>query len=213
MDISRIRKKLKETEAEEEQKKEDLTEEKSEADNVSVEKDINESSSEKSAEKTEIDKADTITDETENDLSASPANEIELLSFNVGNEEYAVKLADLQEIIRDQTVTPVPRSPAYLKGVTFLRGKILPIIDLAKRLGLKEDGGLLQKIIVLAVSRSPLGVLIGSGVDILRFREDEVLPPPSTLDENEIGLIEGVVSINNRFISLLNVNNILKADI
>jgi len=161
-----------------------------------------------STEKTEEIIVDTITEKSD-----TIAKEIELLSFNVGKEEYGIKLSDLQEIIRTQTITPVPRSPEYLKGITFLRGKILPVIDLGKRLNIEEDGGQLKKIIVLATTKAPLGVLIGSGIDVMKFREDEMLPPPSTLDENEIGLIEGVVSLKNRFISLLNVNNILKAEI
>ncbi len=161
--------------------------------------------------KTENSKADTITDAAVEEGDA-PVNELELLAFNVASEEYAVKLSDMQEIIRSQTITPIPRAPEYLKGVTFLRGKILPVIDLGKRLGLELESGTLQKIIVISALKAPLGILIGSSIDVLRVREDEVLPPPSTLDESEIGLIEGVVNIRNRFISVLNINNIMKAE-
>jgi len=173
-----------------------------------VKKEAAESKAPEIIEGTESYKADTITVTAEE----APVNELELLAFNVGSEEYAVKLSDMQEIVRSQTITPIPRSPEYLRGVTFLRGKILPVIDLGKRLGLEWESGMLQKIIVLSASNAPLGILIGSGIDVLRCRENDVLPPPSTLDESEIGLIEGVVNINNRFISVLNINNILKME-
>ncbi|MBI5675873.1 MAG: chemotaxis protein CheW [Nitrospirae bacterium] len=217
MDISKIRKMLKDTKAENggEGKAEILEDKPAPAveDEGRVKKEAVEIKVPEIVEKTEIGKIDTITvsAEEENAVTA-PVKELELLAFNVASEEYAVKLSDMQEIIRSQTITPIPRSPEYLKGVTFLRGQILPVIDLGKRLGIEWESGLLQKIIVLSASKAPLGILIGSGIDVLRCRENEVLPPPSTLDEIEIGLIEGVVNIKNRFISVLNINNLLKAE-
>jgi purine-binding chemotaxis protein CheW len=220
MDISKIRKMVKETKAEGAlAAKSDTPEEKPEQSPPAAEAETakKEPADVKRPEpeadvKTESAKADTISvkegDESEEDV----LNELELLAFNVASEEYAVKLSDMQEIIRTQTITPVPRSPKYLKGVTFLRGKILPVIDLGKRLGIEWESGALQKIIVLSAAKAPLGVLIGSGIDVLRCVEDELLPPPPTLDESEIGLIEGVVNIRNRFISILNINNLLKAE-
>ena len=212
MDISKIRKKLQDAKAENnlETKAEILEDKPAPAaeEESRVKKEAAESKAPEIIEGTESYKADTITVTAEE----APVNELELLAFNVGSEEYAVKLSDMQEIVRSQTITPIPRSPEYLRGVTFLRGKILPVIDLGKRLGLEWESGMLQKIIVLSASNAPLGILIGSGIDVLRCRENDVLPPPSTLDESEIGLIEGVVNINNRFISVLNINNILKME-
>lgn len=217
MDISKIRKMLKETKAENEPAgKTDILEEKTQpaAEKAeSIKEEPAEGRSPETIVKTESSKTDTITVAVkEEESAAAPVNELDLLAFNVASEEYAVRLSDMQEIIRSQTITPVPRAPEHLKGVTFLRGRILPVIDLGKRLGLKWDNGMFQKIIVLSVSKSPLGVLIGSRIDVLRCRENEVLPPPSTLDESEIGLIHGVVNIKNRFISVLNINNILKVE-
>lgn len=217
MDISKIRKMLKDTKAENGgEGKAEILEDKpapSAEEKVSVNNEAVESKPAEIIEKTEINKIDTITATAEEeDAASAPVNELELLAFNVASEEYAVKLSDMQEIIRSQTITPIPRAPEYLKGVTFLRGQILPVIDLGKRLGLEWESGMLQKIIVLSALKAPLGILIGSGIDVLRCRENEVLPPPSTLDESEIGLIEGVVNIRNRFISVLNINNILRAE-
>lgn len=216
MDISKIRKKLQDAKAENkrESKEEILKDNPAPPaeEEGSVKKEAAEIKSPEIIKKTESYKADTITITAEEDTAAAPVNELELLAFNVASEEYAVRLSDMQEIIRSQTITPIPRSPEYLRGVTFLRGKILPVIDLGKRLGIEWGSGMLQKIIVLSASKAPLGILIGSGIDVLRCRENEVLPPPSTLDESEIGLIEGVVNINNRFISVLNINNILKVE-
>lgn len=141
-----------------------------------------------------------------------PVETTEILAFKVANEEYAVRITELQEVIRYQKITAVPRSPRYLKGITSLRGKILPIIDLKERLGLAGKEGEKQKIIVLSGKKEPLGALVNAVLGVLRFPASELLPPPSTLTEEERNFIEGVVRINNKFISILKVDEILKTE-
>ena len=136
--------------------------------------------------------------------------EMEVLAFKVADEEYAVKTTEIQEIIRFQNITAVPRAPKYLKGVTSIRGKILPVIDLKERLGLRHSNTGKEKIIVLKTSKEPIGTLVGSVIDVVRFHSAELLQPPHTLSEKEKGLIDGVVRIKNRLISVLNVGEIIK---
>jgi purine-binding chemotaxis protein CheW len=143
----------------------------------------------------------------------TPVKEIEIIAFKIANEEYAVRISKMQEILRYQRITPVPRSPRYLKGVTFLRGKVLPVIDLKDRLGLKGEVEGKQKIIVLATSKEPVGALVSSVLDVIRFPETELLQPPATLDEREKSFIEGVVRIQDRFISILNVEEIVNMEV
>jgi len=215
VDISKIRKKIKDLSENQPELKPEKPEAKPVPVSESAEKGIEEETTGIQAgtiQKTESKKSDTIAGTDEAETEILPVNELELLAFNVASEEYAVKLADMQEIIRSQTVTPIPRSPEYLSGATFLRGKILPVVDLGKRLGLKSESGTHQKIIVISASKAPIGILILADIDVLRCREDQILPPPSTLDESQIGLIEGVVNMNNRFMSLLNIDNILRVD-
>ncbi len=145
--------------------------------------------------------------EEESDL---PLDETEILAFKTGNEEYAIRIAELQEIIGYQRITVVPGSPEYLVGVTSLRGKILPVVDLKVRLGLEGEHGERKKIVVLLGKKEPLGILVSSVSGVFRFPSNELLPPPSTLTEDEKNFIEGVAKINNKFISVLNVDEIIK---
>ncbi|MBI4680611.1 MAG: chemotaxis protein CheW [Nitrospirae bacterium] len=124
--------------------------------------------------------------------------ETEILAFKIANEEYAVRMTDLQEIIRYQRITAVPCSPKYLVGITSLRGKILPVIDLKIRLGRKKE---------------PLGVLVDLILGVFRLPVSEFLPPPSILTEEEKNFIESVAKIKNKFISVLNVDEITKIEI
>ncbi|MBI5049506.1 MAG: purine-binding chemotaxis protein CheW [Nitrospirae bacterium] len=136
--------------------------------------------------------------------------EMEVLAFKVADEEYAVTTSEIQEIIRYQNITLVPRSPKYLKGVTSIRGKILPVIDLKERLGLRHSNTGKEKIIILKTSKEPIGTLVGSVIDVVRFHRAELMQPPPTLSEKEKGLIDGVVRIKDRFISVLNVGELIK---
>lgn len=216
MDIAKIRKKLKETEKQ--KPLEESQGEKSESTRPEVE------NAQKTADtKTEIiqDKVETPQEVTQPEKSPDivteidivPEKEIEILAFMVADEEYGVKTTEVQEILRYYTkTTHVPRSPKYLKGVTSIRGKILPVIDLKERLRLKNENRGRQKIIILKTSKEPIGVLVGSVLDVIRFPKTELLQPPPTLNDEESGFIEGVVRIRNRFISVLNVNKIVEME-
>lgn len=138
--------------------------------------------------------------------------ETEILTFKIANEEYAVRIIELQEVLKEQNITAVPRAPSYLRGITSLRGKILPVIDLKARLGLTGENGGRQKIIILSGKKEPLGALVDAVLGVFRFPASEILPPPSTLTEEEKNFIEGVVKINNKFIPILKVDEILKME-
>ncbi|MBI5195583.1 MAG: chemotaxis protein CheW [Nitrospirae bacterium] len=136
--------------------------------------------------------------------------QMEILAFNVANEEYAVMTKEIYEILRFQDITPVPRSARYFKGVTSIRGKILPVVDIRERIGLKEEAGARRKIIILRTSKEPIGILVGLVLDVLRFPSSSLLQPPSTLNDEEKNFVKGVVRMKDRFISVLNVEEIAK---
>jgi purine-binding chemotaxis protein CheW len=138
--------------------------------------------------------------------------EAEILAFKIANEEYAIRITDLQEVLRFQRITAVPRAPKYLRGITSLRGKILPVIDLKDRLGLTEENAGKQKIIVISGKKEALGALVGAVLGVFRFPAGELLPPPSTLTDEEKKFIEGVIKMDNKFIPILKVDEILKME-
>lgn len=190
MDIAKIRKKFKEARAEEPQPEETLarTFEPSpqELQDVSID-----STKELS---TDIEEAEEI---------------IEILVFSLCNEEYAFKVSELQEIIRPQQITYIPRTPEYLMGVTSLRGKILPVIDLKSMLSLTgevESGR--QKIIVVKGVKGPIGVKVDRIEGVMRLPVTGLTESPSHLNESQLRYIDHVAISGNRFISILNTEEI-----
>ncbi len=211
MDISKVRKKLKTLKAEEEEKKPDSAEVEdvsSDADTEKAEEAPRESTPEKNNEAVSVPSKPAAALKEED----GPVENIELIAFSVSNEEFAVRLTDMQEIMRLQIVTPMPRSPRYLEGVTFLRGKVLPVINLKERLSLDKGNVEKQKIIVMLTSKNPVGILTDKIIEVIRIPQTDLLQPPSTLTDKEKGFIEGVLKIGDRFISVLNINKIVEME-
>lgn len=210
MDISKVRKRIKELK-EGDAKVEKVKEE---------ERGITENEGEKGIEKEEvkteagIESPPITTAEEIVEKKDDSSTEIELIAFKISNEEYAVRLIEMQEIINYRKVTRVPRTPNYLKGITFLRGKVMPVIDLKERLeisGNDEEG---KRIIILSTSKGePIGAIVSSFIRVLRFPENEILPPPATLSEKEKRFIKGVLRMDDRFISILNVEELIKMEV
>jgi len=222
MDISRIRKKIKKSKASEKEKAEETARKEKSEHSESEVKEIPGAADKKP------ERLDAVTEAGQEDTEKSvdndrieskgvkaevvPVDETEILAFKVASEEYAVRIDDLQEVMNNQNITPVPRSPRYLKGVTSVRGKILPIVDLKVKLGLTDENAGKEKIVVLSGKKEPLGIMVGLISGVFRFPAGELLPPPSTLTEEEKNFIEGVVRMNGKFISILKVDEIFRME-
>lgn len=154
---------------------------------------------------------------------------LELLIVSLAKEEFAFRISEVEEIIRYQKITKIPTMPDYVLGITSLRGKIIPVIDMKIRFGLKgetsggDDAGD-QKVEMEAMESNekivivsgPLG-LIGATVDKVsaaaRFPVNKTLDPPAHLTEGELKFIEGVVIYEKRFISIIRSKDTLNIDV
>jgi purine-binding chemotaxis protein CheW len=116
-------------------------------------------------------------------VSAGDANEpvVELCAFRVGDEEYVIDLRRIREIVRPQPVMPVPRAPECLEGVMDLRGEVLPVVDVRRRLGLSPRTGGRPKVLVVNVAGRVLGLLVDAVVEVVRLRRSAIGPPPPLL--------------------------------
>jgi purine-binding chemotaxis protein CheW len=134
----------------------------------------------------------------------------ELLGFMISDEEYALDILEIKEIIRLQTITPVPRTPDYLKGIITLRGVIVPIFDLRCRLGLKErEHGPLTRIIVVYRGEEYAGLIVDSITQVMRIGAEQIEPPPTTIGVVEAEFIRGVTRHQERLVILLNLSRVL----
>ncbi len=114
-----------------------------------------------------------------------PAPEIELLGFRLGNEEYALLVEQVREVIKLWEITPVPNTSEYVLGVTSLRGRVLPVIDLCKRLGLPpsvREGR--SRIIVVSLDDEETGLIVDRVTGVVKLSPDDIRPAPDTIEQN-----------------------------
>ena len=135
---------------------------------------------------------------------------IEYLAFMLASEEYAVKVEDVKEIIRGQSITTVPRTPDFVLGIISLRGVILPVFDIKKRLGL--DGGGSRKtarIIVVADNYGLQGIKVDKVTGVVKLKKSAVEPPPAVIGGVEAEYLQGIGRIGDRLLILFNTDKVL----
>ena len=125
---------------------------------------------------------------------------VQLIAFNLDNEEYAVPIVDLQEVIPATRVTPVPNSPIFISGILNLRGKIVVVIDLEKRFNLlREEKALPAHIVIVSADDNTFGVLVDKVTEVLRVSGEAVKPPPSLVSSKiNADYVEGVIVLSGR---------------
>lgn len=140
-----------------------------------------------------------------------PLEEIELLSFRLGGEHYAVMVHDVREVLKLRDLTPVPNTPAYLLGITSLRGAMLPVIDLCARLGLtpgvRDEK---SRIVVVSHDEEDTGLLVDRVTGVFRIAPDAVRPAPENIEQGA-GFLRGIVRKDEKLYILLDLQKTVGA--
>ena len=128
----------------------------------------------------------------------------QLVVFSLGEEEYALPITDVQEIIRYAEPRAVASDAPWIRGVISLRGKIIPVCDLAARLGLEADVERRANIVIVETANGTAGVIVDEMQEVLTVDESQLDAVPSAGTD----FIEGVAKIDDRLVVLLNPNGI-----
>lgn len=135
------------------------------------------------------------------------------LSFLLDNEEYALDIRDIREIIKPREITDIPRVPDFLLGIISLRGTIIPIFDLKSRLKLGKSqltGD--SRIVVSQVGERCAGLLVDRITQVVSIDGTKVEPPPAVLSGVDRELIAGVGRQGGKMMILLNLISVLNAE-
>ena len=131
---------------------------------------------------------------------------LQLVSFQLGNEIFAIDILGVQEIIRLAEITHVPNAPHYVEGVVNLRGKVIPIINLRARFGLSATEPTKEtRIVVVEVAHVILGFIVDSVEEVLRLPEECIEPMPPTGRGGVDECHRGVGRVNGRLVMLLDL--------
>ncbi len=132
-----------------------------------------------------------------------------LVTFRLGNGEYAIDIMQAKEIIKMEKITLIPNAPYFVEGVINLRGNIIPIIDLKKRFNLeKSEGNKNTGIIIVKIEDVDMGIIIDSISKVVSMVNSDIQPPPSMLQGIGQRYIKGVGKMENKLLVVLDLDKL-----
>ncbi|MGD9158927.1 MAG: chemotaxis protein CheW [Desulfobacteraceae bacterium] len=139
------------------------------------------------------------------------------LSFQLGNELFAIEVAHVREVLELIKITSVPGAPEFLKGIINVRGGVVPVMNLHCRLGLFEsEKGVNTRIIVtelpLGDENIVLGIIADSVKEVLDLKEEDIEEPPRIGNKFNTNFTKGITNRDDDFIIILDIESIISND-
>ncbi len=140
--------------------------------------------------------------------------ELQLVIFKIGSEEFGVPISQVREIVRLVQITPVPRAPSFIEGVVNLRGQILAVIDLAKKLNLKSNPRSEKtRIIVVEVDDNTVGMIVDEVTEVLKISSENVKEPPEIIATKiKQEYLKGIGKLEERLLILIDLAKVLSLE-
>lgn len=138
--------------------------------------------------------------------------EIQLVVFHLCGNEFAAEVASILEASRMLAITKIPEAPAFIEGVINLRGEVIPVVDLARRFGLRREGECPKtaRILIAQGAGEILGLLVDEVPEVVRIPEESIQPPPELI---QMGLkrdyVRGLARIKEHLVIVLDLDQVL----
>ena len=146
------------------------------------------------------------------------ADDLHLVTFRVGTELFGVPISAVQEIVRVPAIARIPQSPDFVEGVINLRGRVITVIDMRKRLGqppVEPDSDMASRkarILVVEAEGRLVGVIVDEVAEVLRLAEDQTEPAPPMVAGLSNQYIRGVGKLKDDLLILIEIEKILTAE-
>ena len=141
------------------------------------------------------------------------ADNLQLVTFELGGENYGIDIMQVEGIVQVQQIRPIPYAPEYVEGIFNLRGEIIPVINLHRRFRLKqlelsEEDKLLSGMVILAIDDMHLAVIIDKVSRVVRVNTDDIQPPPQMISGIGAEYIQGVVNNEKNYLIILDARRL-----
>lgn len=131
--------------------------------------------------------------------------------FELADTTYGIPSQVVQQMEMIEQITPVPNALSFVEGVVFLRGQVIPAINLRVRFGLEKKAyNLRTRLIVIQTSYRTVGLIVDTAREFLRIPQDAIQPPPEGISGLSGRYLSGIATLSKRAILLLNVEELLK---
>jgi len=139
------------------------------------------------------------------------------LTFSLAGEEYGIGILKVKEIIGLMTITPIPKTPEYIRGVINLRGKVIPVVDLRLKFGIQaladtERTCIIVAEIVAGGHKIFMGIVVDSVSEVLNIRTGEIEDTPNFGSKLDTAYIRGMAKINQSVKILLDIDKVMSED-
>jgi purine-binding chemotaxis protein CheW len=135
------------------------------------------------------------------------------LSFALGDEQYGIEILRVQEIKGYSGITPIPNTPAHIRGVMNLRGTVIPVVDLRAKFHLESrEYDKFTVIIVVTVGARIIGLVVDGVSDVLDISRSDIRPAPELGQADSTRFISGMVHVGERLVVLLDIATLLAED-
>lgn len=145
--------------------------------------------------------------------STASVPEEHVVIFRLAEEYYALDIQAVQEIVRMQTITSIPGSDPWVEGITNLRGRVVPVLDLRRRCGV-EAGPFTgdTRIVVVSGSNGMVGLIVDAVTEVMRIPGEQVEPPSAIVSVPENGYLRGIAKLDDRLVSLMDLAGVLPGE-
>jgi chemotaxis signal transduction protein len=143
---------------------------------------------------------------------AQPAAAQAYILFGVAGTTYAIRSQDVLHIEMIEHVTPVPNAPAFVEGVVFSRGQVVPVINLRARFGFERGGVTLRsRLLVVQHAARRIGLLVDESREFIRISDAAIKPPQDAIGGLSGSYLDGVATLGQRIVLVLSVRDIVEA--
>ena len=155
-----------------------------------------------------------LIENNENELQIDEAQK-QYVVFKLENQEYGIKINQVHEInrLKEIVISPVPKTPDYVQGIINLRGEVVPIVYLRKKMGMpQKEGDKKSRILIVKIEKKMIGLLVDEVSEVIDIEESTISLPPDEITDISTKYLTGVARINNRLILLMDIDQILELE-
>lgn len=135
--------------------------------------------------------------------------------FKIDNHDYGIEIQYVHEInrMKEVIINPVPKVPDYVEGIINLRGEVVPVLDLRKKLGLPvKEIGRETRILIVRIDNKTIGLIVDMVLKVISIDNKEITVTPEEISDINTRFFSGIVRLGKRITLLLNINEVLRAE-
>lgn len=150
-------------------------------------------------------------------MSGAAGRSSQYLTFTIGEEDFALEISKVREVLDYTTITKVPRMPDFLRGVINLRGNVVPVVDMSLKLGMKAIEKTVDTCIIICEldvdgEKTHMGAIADSVREVISLHPEQISPPPKLGTKLKTEFIQGMGKQDDSFLIILDIDRVFSME-